>query len=194
MSNPPSVSLSRFAPWMLVAVLTILAIGLASWLRVLQVERDSLRTERQLAEVASHLAQSRLSERSLVAESLINRLGEKLRRAEDLARLKITPLAPPTGTDGAQAVIVWDPEQQAGWLTIERLPATTDTQDYQIWITDPAYSDPVNGGVFHQVADGKTALAFKPDRPVKTATAFAISVELKGGAPKPEGPIILRGK
>jgi len=195
MNNPPPSSLSRLAPWMLVSVLTILAIGLASRLRVLQVDRDSLRTERLLAETAAKLAQGRLAERSLVAESLINRLGEKLHRAEDLARLKITPLAPPTdGTDGAQAVVVWDAEQQAGLLSVETLPATADTRDYQIWITDPAYPDPVNGGVFHQAVDGKAVLAFKPDRPVTKPTAFALSVEKQGGVPKAEGPILLRGK
>jgi hypothetical protein len=195
MSNPPPSSLSRLTPWILVSVLTILAIGLTSRLRVLQVDRDSLRTERLLAEIAARLAQGRLAERSLVAESLINRLGEKLRRAEDLARLKISVLAPSAaGSDGSQAVVIWDSEQQVGLLSAETLPATADTQDYQIWITDPAYPDPVNGGVFHQAVDGKAVLAFKPDRPVKQPTAFALSIEKKGGAPKAEGPILLRGK
>jgi anti-sigma-K factor RskA len=141
------------------------------------------------------MAKNQLSERSLVAEKMINDLGNKLRRSEDLSRLKITALASLAGnTREAQAIAVWDPGQQTGLLTLEKLPAIADTQDYQIWIIDPAYKDPVNGGVFHVAADGRIALAFKPDQPVTQAAAFAISLEKKGGVPKAEGPIVLLGK
>ena len=89
---------------------------------------------------------------------------------------------------------MWNPEQQTGLLSIEKLPTIADTQDYQIWLVDPAYPNPVNGGVFHAGDGGKVTLAFKPDQPVKQAAAFAISLEKKGGGLKAEGPIVLLGK
>lgn len=190
-----SFPLLRFAPWAVAAGLALAATWLATQNLALRNENASLQTQRELAEVAYRMAQNRLSERSLLAENMINDLGNRLRRAEDLSRLKITALASLAGnTKEAQVIAVWDPAQQAGLLTMEKLPAIADTQDYQIWIVDPAYQDPVNGGVFHVAADGKVTLTFKPDQPVAQAAAFAISLEKKGGVPKAEGPIVLLGK
>jgi len=194
-TNGPAFLLRRFAPWALAAAVTLAALWFARQNILLRDENATLRSERQLAEIAYQMAQNRLTERSLLAENMINSLGQKLRRTEDLARLKVTALASLAGnTKEAQVIAVWDPEQQAGLLTVEKLPALAATQDYQIWIVDPAYPNPVNGGVFQVTADGKVALAFKPDQPVTQAAAFAISLEKKGGVPKAEGPIVLLGK
>ncbi|MBL9215525.1 MAG: anti-sigma factor [Opitutaceae bacterium] len=187
--------LGRLLPWAAAAVLAVTAAWLGTQNFSLRNEARALRTERELAEVAYKMARNQLSERSLLAEKMINDLGDKLRRSEDLARLKVTALASLAGnTKEAQVIAVWDPEQQTGLLTLEKLPAIADTQDYQIWIVDPAYPNPVNGGVFHVGSDGKVVLPFKPDQPVAQAAAFAISVEKKGGVPKAEGPIVLLGK
>jgi anti-sigma-K factor RskA len=185
----------RFLPWAAAAALAVAATWLATQNLALRNQNATLRTERELAEVAYKMTQNQLSERSLLAEKMISDLGNKLRSSEDLSRLKISALASLAGnTKEAQVIAVWDPAQQTGLLTMEKLPAIADTQDYQIWIVDPAYKDPVNGGVFHVAADGKITLAFKPDQPVTQAAAFAISVEKKGGVPKAEGPIVLLGK
>lgn len=187
--------LRRFAPWAVAAGLAVAATWLFTQNQALRDANAALTTERQLAEVAYKMAQTQLSQRSLLAETMITDLGNKLRRSEDLSRLKISALASLAGnTKEAQVIAVWDPGQQTGLLTMEKLPAIADTQDYQIWIVDPAYKDPVNGGVFHVAADGKVTLAFKPDQPVTQAAAFAISLEKKGGVPKAEGPIVLLGK
>lgn len=187
--------LPKLAPWGLAAALTLAATWFAAQNATLRSANASLRTERQLAEVAYKLAQNQLTQRSLLAESMINDLGSKLRRSEDLARLKVSALASLVGnTKQAEAIAVWDPEQQTGLLTIEKLPALAETQDYQIWVVDPAYPNPVNGGVFHITTDGKVALGFKPDQPVTRAAAFAISLEKKGGVPKAEGTIVMLGK
>jgi anti-sigma-K factor RskA len=193
--NLVAFPLLKFVPWAAAAALAIAAAWFARQNLSLRNENASLRTERQLAEVAYQMAQNQLTERSLLAENMINDLGNKLRRSEDLARLKVTALVSLAGnTAEAKVIAVWDPEQQSGLLTMEKLPAITDTQDYQIWVVDPAYPNPVNGGVFHVSADGKVALAFKPDHPVAQAAAFAISLEKKGGVAKAEGTIVLLGK
>lgn len=185
----------RLLPWAAAAAFALTTAWLASQNFTLRQQNRNLATERELAQLAYQTAQTQLTERSLLAEKMLTELGNKLRNSEDLARLKITALASLAGnTREAQVIAVWDPTQQAGLLTMEKLPPIADTQDYQIWIVDPAYPNPVNGGVFHIDADGKVALPFKPDQPVKQAAAFAISLEKKGGVPKAEGPIVLLGK
>lgn len=187
--------IARYLPW---AAAAVLALGV-SWLALentsLRTLNDSLRTQRRLAEIAYQTAEGQLAERSILAESMIKELSAQLKRSEDLARLKISALATLAGnTKEVQAIAVWDPDKQAGLLTFEWLPPIAEGQDYQIWVIDPAHPNPVNGGVFHVAKDGGAALPFWPDRPVTKATAFAISLEKKGGVPKAEGPIVLLGK
>lgn len=185
----------RATPWLAAAGLAVVAGWLFLQNTGLRRENEMLRTDRELAEVAYQMAKNDLSERTLLAERMINDLGKRLARQEDLTRLKVTALAAmvPDNQD-AQAIAVWDPDLGAGLLTAEKLPPLPDTQDYQIWVIDPAYPIPVDGGVFRPDAAGTAAVAFKGDKPVKTVNAFAISVERKGGVPKAEGPIVLLGK
>jgi anti-sigma-K factor RskA len=185
----------RFIPWAAVATLAASTTWLGLQNFSLRTENSTLLTERRLAEVAYGSAQNQLAERSILAEGMINDLGRRLRHSEDLARLKVSALASLAGnTREAQAIAVWDPAQQAGLLAFDKLPVIPDDQDYQIWVVDPAYPNPVNGGVFKPDADGHAVLAFRPDQPVLRAAAFAISLEKKGGVPKAEGPIVLLGK
>ncbi|HWA28444.1 MAG TPA: anti-sigma factor [Lacunisphaera sp.] len=187
--------LRRLIPWAAAAILAVTAGWLASRNLALQSENDFLRTERQLAQVAYLRAQAELKERSIVAEGLINDLGRQLRAQDDLTRLKVTALvALAGGTPEARAIAVWDPGREAGLLTVEKLPAIDENQDYQLWVVDPAYPNPVDGGVFKPGADGRVALTFKGNKPIKSVAAFAISLEKKGGVPKAEGPIVLLGK
>ncbi len=193
--NVVSFPLSRWLPLAAAAGLAVAALWLGSQNLALRQENSTLRTDRQLAELAYQAAQTQLKERSLVAESMINDLGRQLRDQQDLTRLKITALASLAGnTPEAQAIAVWDPARETGLLTVGNLPAIADNQDYQIWVVDPAYPIPVDGGVFKPGADGRAVLTFKGNKPIRTVAAFAISLEKKGGVPKAEGPIVLLGK
>ena len=186
---------ARWLPLAAAAAFAITALWLGSQNLALQQENMSLRTEKQLAEVAYQTAQSQLKERSLLAENMINDLGRQLREQQDLTHLKITALASLAGNSKeAQAIAVWDPARETGLLTVQKLPAIADNQDYQVWVVDPAYPNPVDGGVFKPGPDGKAVLTFKGDKPIKAAAAFAVSLEKKGGVPKAEGPIVLLGK
>lgn len=92
------------------------------------------------------------------------------------------------------AVVIWDVERQRGILRVENMPAPRVDQDYQLWVIDPRYKLPVNGGVFHFEDNVVAKVSFQPDQPVETANKFAISLERKGGAPQHEGPIIMISK
>ncbi len=199
-ANPAKKSVSSFPfslwlPLAAAAGLAITSLWLGSQNLKLHQENASLRTEREMAEVAYESAQAQLKERTLVAETLINDLGHQLSAQRDLTHLKITALAALAGnTPEARAIAVWDPGLETGLLTVEKLPVIADSQDYQVWVVDPAYPNPVDGGVFKPGADGRAVLTFKGNKPIKAAAAFAISLEKKGGVPKAEGPIVLLGK
>lgn len=135
---------------------------------------------RQLEQTRSRIAQ-------LTADIVVER---------DLADYKISVLASLV-KDNPQAVAValWDPGRKQGVLKVEKLPALASNQDYQLWVVDPQYKDPVDGGVF--TVDPRTGIAqvsFTAKQPVNVVNAFAISLERKGGVPKAEGPILLLGK
>ena len=187
--------LTRWLPLAAAAGFALVSLWLSSQNLKLHQEVTSLRTEREMAEVAYESAQTQLKERTLLAETLINDLGHQLSTQRDLTHLKITALAALAGnTPEARAIAVWDPGLETGLLTVEKLPVIADNQDYQVWVVDPAYPNPVDGGVFKPGADGKAVLTFKGNQPIKAAAAFAISLEKKGGVPKAEGPIVLLGK
>lgn len=186
---------ARLIPWAIAACAMFAATWFGYRTMNLRAENNSLRTELNLAEIASQMSQGELKERTLIAETMINKLGNQLKRQDDLTRMKVTALASLLGNSPeAQAIAVWDPELQSGLLTVEKLPALAENQDYQLWVVDPTYENPVNGGVFKVGADGRVALAFKTDQPIKTIAAFAVSLERKGGVAKAEGPMVLLGK
>jgi len=194
----PSVALAKEGPWLarlgwgLAAVLALGSAWLANQNVTLQRTAEELRLERAVTDLARQMAELRLKERSLLAERAIADLANRLRRQEDLSRLKINALASLAGNSPeARAIAVWDPDRETGLLSVEKLPALASDQDYQLWIIDPAYKDPVNGGVFTVTDDGRAVLTFRPDQPVKAVAKFAVSLERKGGVPKAEGPILL---
>ena len=189
-----SFTLLQFLPWGVAAGLALLAGVLGSRYAAVREENQALRDERQKAEAAFLTTRDQLTERSVSAERLAADLAARLRRSEDLARLKVSALVATAGnTPEARAIAVWDPDQQSGMLTFDKLPVIAQTQDYQVWVVDPAYPNPVNGGVFQVDANGRATLSFKPDQPVRAAAAIAVSLEKKGGVPKAEGPIVLLG-
>ena len=120
---------------------------------------------------------TRLERRDLLAQIQIASLNSKLENAPD-----------------ANAVVVWDEKRQRGILKVFKLPRNEENRDYQLWLVDPRYKDPVNGGVFHVANDGTLRVPFQPASPVRGAKGFAISLERKGGVTKAEGPIVLLGK
>ena len=140
----------------------------------------------------------RASDSAALITTLESRLAEtkqQLFAQGTIADYKIATLASLLGTSSqAGAVAVWNPASQEGVLTVQKLPALAADKDYQLWVVDPQYSIPVDGGVFKvDPATGEGRLIFHPNRPVKTVAKFAVSLERKGGVPKAEGPMVLIG-
>jgi anti-sigma-K factor RskA len=129
------------------------------------------------------------------AKAEVAALRRQLQDESDIARLKIATLASLAGNSPqAIAVAIWNPSKQEGVLQVGKLPALASDKDYQLWVIDPEYPNPVDGGVFQvDPATGRARVTFRPNQPVRTAAKFAISLERKGGVPKAEGPILMLG-
>jgi anti-sigma-K factor RskA len=151
------------------------------------LERQNAESMNQLAEARTQLA---------AREQRIAQLADDLKSQADLARLKITALASLLeNTPKALAVAVWDPGRQEGLLQVEKLPPLAPHQDYQLWVVDPQYPNPVDGGVFRvNPGTGDARLAFKAKQSIRSVSAFAVTLERKGGVRKAEGPFVLLGK
>jgi anti-sigma-K factor RskA len=121
---------------------------------------------------------------------------DALERENAMSKMTISMLSSQyPGAQNASGVVVWDAEKQEGVLTFEQLPPQDPDKDYQIWVVDPKYKQPVNGGVFGVSKEGGVSkVSFKAEEPVSKVKLFAISLEKKGGVPKAEGPMVLVSK
>ncbi len=139
-----------------------------------------------LALVCSYLVADRVGLRQRVTS---------LEQRDVLSQIQIASLSSQVqNAPDANAVVVWDEQKQRGVLKVTQLPRNASDHDYQLWLVDPRYKNPVDGGVFHVSNDGSLNVPFQPTIPVRGAKGFAISLERKGGVTKAEGPIVLLGK
>jgi anti-sigma-K factor RskA len=167
-------------PWALAACLavtcTILSLERATLdEKITQAGREMLVLRQENARIESDLA--------------------TLRKRNALAEVKIMMLrARVAAFESATAVVVWDKEQKNGVLQLDKLPPPGPGKDYQLWVIDPHNPQPVSAGVFTVLNNGPIRTNFWPRSPIESASTFAISLEKSGGAPKPEGQIILVGE
>ncbi len=187
-------------PWAAAACLAITC----AWLGQLYVgsrfEAATLRDEQAVADFQLHSARNQLEAERLIAGHQLSSMTEQLAALDrqlkdegDLAKFKIATLASLAGnTPQALAVAVWNPAKQEGVLSVEKLPALAADKDYQLWLVDPQYANPVDGGVFRvDPSTGEAHVTFKANRPINSVAKFAVSLEKKGGVPKAEGPMVL---
>jgi anti-sigma-K factor RskA len=177
---PRSKIIWLVVPWALAACLAIACV-------MLDLERTRL--QKKTEQVGQEL---------LALQQQNARIQEELtmlQKKNVLAELKIATLkAQVAAYETASAVVVWDKNQKDGVLQLEKLPPPARGKDYQLWVIDPKIPQPVSAGVLEVPNDGLIRTTFHPATPIESASAFAISVEKAGGAPKPEGQIILVGK
>lgn len=115
--------------------------------------------------------------------------------ADDLANVLVATLTSKMSkAPKATAAVVWDPARQRGVFNSANIPPNRADRDYQLWIVDSRFTDPVDAGVFHVEKAGSARYVFTPKVRIESPAAFAVSVERRGGVPKAEGPIVLAGK
>lgn len=191
--NPGKVAAFFLRPqvaWGLAAACFVLAAASAISLNLARSNSAAARAEVATAEAEiKSLLQQIEAERILGAQQLA-----EYKQAADMAALKIARLqAANDASKGQVALLIWNPLSQQGVLEVENLPACPTGREYQLWIIDPQYADPVDGGAFPHDSTGATKVRFHPKQPISGATLFAISLERTGGVPKAEGPIVAAG-
>jgi anti-sigma-K factor RskA len=118
-----------------------------------------------------------------------------LRTGDNFSKMRIASLSAQLDAySKGTAVIVWDAEKQRGVVKLSNMPPAGSGKDYQLWVIDPKYAKPVNGGIIPISGEGLARVSFTPDQVVHKADKFAISVEKTGGVPQAEGPIVLLGE
>jgi anti-sigma-K factor RskA len=198
-------------PWAAAACLALMAADLAYQTYHLHLLVDSFvirdhaqqreldRVQTQEAVLQNHLADAESfinsdAKQKAALQSQVDSLrGEvaDLKTRNALSDIKIATLASMLkNAPQAMAVVAWDPGAQRGILKTANMPAARADQDYQLWIIDPDYKQPVSAGVF----DPAQRANFQPVHPISKVDKFAVSLEKKGGSPAPQGPIVLVGE
>ena len=180
-----------YAGWGIAAALMVVATVLIGRIGDRTNEVDRLRTEiaserEALQRVGAELA-SVVDEREL----LVARVAQlDSRRALD--QMKIATLSSQLA-DASYGFAVFDTKGGEGVIEVVNLPEIKSTQDYQLWVVDPQYPNPVDGGIVQVGSDGRARVRFHAKQQVDDVAAFAISLEKKGGVPVAEGPMVLVG-
>ena len=180
-------------PWAIAAGLALTSAWFAQLYFSQKSESIAQHEQATLAQLEMQGVQNQLEVEHILASRQLADLQEQIKTNSDPSNLEIAKLVSLLGNSSqARAIAVWNQATQQGVLTVEKLPALAADKDYQLWVIDPKYPDPVSGGVFTVDARTGTArLAFHPGQRIATAAKFAVSCERKGGRPKPEGPIVL---
>jgi len=180
--------------------------------QVATLAADKDRAEKQIAELRQReadartqmvtLAEARDEARQKIAQ-LESRREEPQQRqaaedrtaADELSNVQVATLTSKMRrAPNATAAIAWDSARQRGVLNSANIPPNAVDRDYQLWIIDSRFADPVDAGVFHVEKSGSARYVFTPKVRIDSALAFAVSLERRGGVPKAEGPIVLAGK
>ena len=188
-------------PWALAACFAIACAVLS--LEQARIKKDLITLQEKEITLQEKVAEASKAEAE--ASKALAALQQKIAQSEKelaalkeknvLSELKIAILKTQIAAyKGATAVVVWDKDQKKGVLQLDKLPPPAPGKDYQLWVIDPKSPQPVSAGILSVPKEGLIRTSFHPAAPVQSAAAFAISVEKAGGAPKPEGQIILAGK
>lgn len=89
--------------------------------------------------------------------------------------------------------VIWDSEKQQALLQVSNLPPVPKNKDYQLWIIKN--NKPVSAGVFAVNDPNDNFFKIEEMAPAdeQATSAFAITLEPKGGVPQPTGDMYLLG-
>ena len=94
----------------------------------------------------------------------------------------------------ASATLMYVPGANTGVLLVQKLPPLAESQSYQLWLIDSSGKRD-SGAVFSVSTDGNgtAALVVSAPRSIKDYVKCGVSIEPRGGSPKPTGPAALTG-
>ena len=175
---------SLWIPWAIAAALALVCGVLLNQLSQLRSTlADSQRHDSQLQATVDDL--NRLAQSLESTTNDLQKAFIALRESDRLKDVKIAMLnSQRADAPKMAAVTLWDDQRQSGVFVAKKLKALPTDKDYELWALDGGKT-PVRAGVFHPDADGQERMDFKPAHPVKAATVFAVTEEVKGGVDSP---------
>lgn len=185
--------LLAWLPWFAAASFALLAgFMLFSWF-ALRAEIAVLRDEATLAEIQGKTLRQQIEAEEILSARRLADLRSELQGPRDLGRLLVLPFAPSAGVASPSlAVAVLDPESQDGELVVSALPAPAPDRNYQLWLFDSEHPSGFSLAVFAvDSAAIEVRVPFKLDRTSANGARYKVSIERKGGASVPEGPVVL---
>jgi anti-sigma-K factor RskA len=178
------VRLWKTAAWAVIPMAAILAIVIFRMAGTLdERNRDLADSGRKVAELTTKV--TALTTELAQKNELLNVLASEKIRITVMSGLKADPVG--------FGKIIWDPVNRSAILQVSRLPAVPHDRDYQLWVIKG--KTPISAGVF-SVSD-TTSNFFRIDGLAVTdpheISAFAVTLEPKGGLPAPSGEMYLAG-
>jgi hypothetical protein len=168
--------------WMLAAAAVLAFAGLGLFAAYLQSELNSTRVRLARTE------RERLAE-TTEARAALDQLRGRFERMTAPATT-IYPLRCPTGhgpAAGARVYVYVSPDGRRWELAAHGLDPEPAGSDYQVWFL--VGEQPLSAGCFN-VRDGKPVITMALAPPAG-ATGAAVSIEPRGGSPRPTGPVVL---
>jgi len=189
-------SLRSWLPWFAAAAFALLAGFVLAAYFALQTEVIVLRDQAELAEIQGKTLRQQIEAGQILSARRLADLRSEIDGSRNLDRLLVISL---TGTADATArstaVAVLDPDRQAGELIVSLLPAQEPDKTYQLWLFDSEHPGGVSLAVFSvDSAAAGVRVPFKLNPSRINNSCFRISLEHKGGASVPGGPVVLASR
>ncbi len=162
-----------------------------------QAQEDVATSEREVRDMRGQIEQ----QRTLVAVSTreLDHLREAVARQRGVIEVLTSPgvrveylrhAMPGLETEGH---VLWNERKKAWVFYAFRMPQPEQGKEYQVWFMTEK-EGPVSAGVFMPDQSGTgQVLAAPPSKLFGKITAVAVTLEPKGGLPKPSGAMYLRG-
>jgi hypothetical protein len=155
-----------------------------------------LREQVALAEIQGRILRQQIEAEHILSARRVADLINGHQGGRDLGRLQVLPLVHPAGPASAPfAVVMWDPGSQEGELVVCSLPAPAPDRSYQLWLFDSEHPAGTSIAVFAvDPASSRARIPLKLDLSGAAGASFRVSLERKGGASAPEGPVALASR
>ncbi|HSG99643.1 MAG TPA: anti-sigma factor [candidate division Zixibacteria bacterium] len=156
------------------------AVALFVWTLSLNQKIDEL--SGQLLD--SQLRISQLRYDSATSADLAFLLGQPCTRLLDLKGVEPNP--------NAYANLVLHPDQDFALAYMYRLPEPPQDREYQLWLKRDGQIE--SAGVFRVGRNGEAVIKLDSLPMVKSIDSFMVTIEYRGGAPRPTGMVYLSGE
>ncbi|HEX9654220.1 MAG TPA: anti-sigma factor [bacterium] len=168
-------------------------IGVSAALAVASVALIFIFT-RQISQLENQLGELRTQVQ--INEQVVNDLQLQLQEKERIlnvvrsARVQLVQLRGLEAAPDAEANVFWSESEKKALFVARNLPTPASDKDYQLWIIRGG--KPVDAGVFaiNEEGVGLSTFDITDDQNV---SAFAVTLEKKGGVPTPQGDMYLLG-